>query len=195
MKRIAFSDIQNLVEYEKIRDRFRQQIIDLKKVRRIEVGDKIAIVFENRETLTFQIQEMMRAERIVHDDKVQDEIDTYNELIPGENELSGTLFIQLRESNKIREELLAFLGLDKEMVQLEIDSQVPIVAKFEEGHSEEDRISSVHYIRFKFDRDQVEAFRDFNNKAVLAVVHPNYWVKTDIPDDLRRSLLEDLVSG
>jgi len=83
MKKISLDDIKGLAAYEKIRDDFRQRIIELKKKRRIPVGDKVSLVFENRDTVIFQIQEMLRAERITDLDKVRDEIETYNSLISG----------------------------------------------------------------------------------------------------------------
>lgn len=192
MKRIARSDIRSLVEYEKIRDPFRQRIAGLEKIRRIEVGDKIVLVFEDRETWIFRIQERLRKEGTDRDDKVQHEIDSCNGRIPGENELGASLFIQIRDRERVQEELERFIGLEHDIVQLEIDSQVPVMAKFGRESREEDRIGGVFSLRFKFDADQVEAFRDFSNQSVIAVVHPNYWVKTEIPNDLRQNLLEDL---
>lgn len=95
MKKIEYSEVKNIYEYEKIRNDFRNYIIDLKKRRRVEVGNRISIVFENRDTVLFQIQEMMRAERMVDDNEIKFEVDTYNDLIPEKNELSATLFIEV----------------------------------------------------------------------------------------------------
>src|SRR5437870_4731867 len=105
MKPIGISDVMNIAEYEKIRPEFRSRIIELKNRRRISVGPKITFVFENRDTVLSQIQEMMRAERIVHEDKIQNEIDVYNQLLPGQNELSATMFIEITDSDQIKAEL------------------------------------------------------------------------------------------
>src|SRR5262245_46695482 len=88
VKKIRFDEVKNLYEYEKVRDAIRREVIALKARRRVAVGDRLSLLFENRKTVLFQIQEMIRAERIVADDRVQDEIDVYNELIPGPGELS-----------------------------------------------------------------------------------------------------------
>src|SRR3972149_3416727 len=102
VEKLTRSDIQDIIAYEKERVSFRREIIALKKSRRILVGPMIALVFENRETVRFQIQEMMRAERIVEEEAIAHEIEAYNELIPGEGELSATLFVELDDPSRIR---------------------------------------------------------------------------------------------
>src|SRR5260370_15523108 len=111
MKKIELADIQNILDYEKVREEAQNRIIALKKNRRVQVGDMISFVFENRDTVLFQIQEMVRAERIVDEEKIQDEIDVYNELIPGDGELSATMFIEIQDQARIRETLEKLLGI------------------------------------------------------------------------------------
>jgi hypothetical protein len=111
MKKIILDDILGFTAYEKVRERFRQEIIEKKQKRRISVGDKVSIVFENRETVIFQIQEMLRAERIADLDKIREEIAVYNELIPNPGELSATLFLEIENQSNLREDLLRFLGI------------------------------------------------------------------------------------
>ena len=82
MKPIVLSDLMNIIEYEKVRNDYRSELMDYKKKRRISLGPNITITFENRKTMKFQIQEMMRAERMVHDYQIQEEIDVYNSLLP-----------------------------------------------------------------------------------------------------------------
>jgi hypothetical protein len=93
MKKLEPSDVKNIYEYEKEREEVRRRIIDLKRRRRVQVGEHLCFVFENRETALFQIQEMCRVERIVDEAKIREEVEVYNDLIPGENELSATLLI------------------------------------------------------------------------------------------------------
>ena len=95
MRKIELKDIRNIAEYEKVRDAMRAEIIALKKNRRLEVGPNLSLVFENRQTVLFQIHEMVRTERLVDDARIQDEIDAYRNLIPGPDELSATLFIEI----------------------------------------------------------------------------------------------------
>ncbi|MGH7859685.1 MAG: DUF3501 family protein, partial [Candidatus Binatia bacterium] len=100
MRRVTLDDIIGLPRYEEIRDGFRRRVIELKKHRRVSVGDRITFVFENFDTVHFQIQEMLRAERIVDVDHIRDEIDVYNALLPGSGELSATMLIELEDSSR-----------------------------------------------------------------------------------------------
>src|SRR5512147_1485818 len=145
MNKVELTDIMGNAAYEKGRDKFRQRIIELKRHRRVSVGDKVTLVFENRDTVIFQIQEMMRAEKISDLDKIREEIEVYNELIPGPGELSATLFLEIEDQTHLREDLLKFLGID-EAVYFEIGSH-SIHARFEAGHSKEDKISAVQYVK------------------------------------------------
>ena len=95
MNRITLADIKNLVEYEKVRERMRADVIALKQRRRVPLGENLTLLFENRETVIYQVQEMARTERIVDDAKLQEEIDAYEPLLPEQGELSATLFIEI----------------------------------------------------------------------------------------------------
>jgi len=141
MNKLILDDIMGLPAYEKVREKFRQRVIELKKKRRVPVGDKVSLVFENRETVIFQIHEMMRAERITHLDKIREEIEVYNGLIPEPGELSATLFLEIEDQSHLRDDLLRFLGVD-EAVFLKIGTR-KIQARFEEGRSKDDKISAV----------------------------------------------------
>src|SRR6267378_460747 len=123
MQPIHFSEIKNLVEYEKVRDTMRARIIELKKNRRVSVGENLTFLFENRDTVLFQIQEMVRTERIVEEPRVQDEIDAYRVLLPGPGELSATLFIEIPDlvhmsQEEVRRTVNRFQGLDRDGVFL-----------------------------------------------------------------------------
>lgn len=195
MKKIELSEVKNIYEYEKIRENFRRYIIDLKKRRRIEVGNRISLVFENRDTVLFQIQEMMRAERMVDDDEIKFEVDTYNELIPEKNEISATLFIEVDDPQLLRSVLDSFIGLDRgNYVYLQIDNKHKIYAEFEEGHSKDDRISAVHFVKFKFKPEQIDDFKNLDNEIKLVIEHPNYKASTIINDETRKELIKDLES-
>src|SRR5204863_3638453 len=93
MRKLTVDDIVDHRAYERERDAFRRHIIDLKRRRRVTLGDLLSIVFENTDTMRWQVQEMARAERMLIDEAIADEVATYNELIPDDGELSGTLFI------------------------------------------------------------------------------------------------------
>lgn len=189
MNKVALEDIVGNAAYEKVREKSRQRIIELKRHRRVSVGDKVSLVFENRDTVIFQIQEMMRAEKISDLDKIREEIAVYNELIPAPGELSATLFLEIEDQTQLREELLKFLGID-ESVYLKVGSHA-IHARFEEGRSKEDKISAVQYVKFPFTTVTLDAFVK-GEKAEIVIDHPNYQASAAIEPGTRQPLLEDL---
>jgi len=189
MRKVALEDIIGLAAYEKVRQDARQKIIELKQRRRVSVGANVTLVFENRDTVIFQIQEMMRAEKITDLDKIREEIDVYNELIPAAGELSATLFLEIEEQTHIREELLKFLGIDVALL-LRVGGH-SIRARFEEGRSKEDKISAVQYVKFPLTD---EALREFigGGPAEIVIDHPNYKATAEISNPTRRALIGDL---
>lgn len=191
MDKIRLADVKNLYEYEKSREDFRRDIIALKKRRRVSVGNRLSFLFENRQTVLFQIQEMVRAERIVADERVQDEIDVYNDLLPGPGELSATMMIEIEDKSQIQPVLDALQGIDSgEHVWLQIGRDFAIPGQFEAGHSKEDKIAAVHFVRFAL---PPAARRAFGGEAVAVVVdHPSYRARTELPAEVRAALVEDL---
>jgi hypothetical protein len=185
MKKIALDDILGFSAYEKVRQEFRQEIIDKKKLRRVAVGDKVSLVFENRDTVIFQIQEMLRAERITDLDKIREEIAVYNELIPNPGELSATMFLEIEDQTHLRDELLKFLGID-EVVCLKVGGH-SVRGQFEEGRSKDDKISAVQYVRFPF---SAEAQKEFiaGAHAEMAIDHANYRASAVLSPQQQQSL-------
>ena len=193
MDKVRIDEIQGLERYEQSREAFRQRIIDLKKRRRVAVGEQVTFVFENHDTMLFQIQEMLRAEHIVDLDKIRDELAVYNALIPNPGELSATLFIEITESDRIREELVRLIGID-EAVRLEIGGGFVIPGEFEPGRSKEDKLSAVQYVRFVFNAAARAAFCDGREPVRLVIDHPNYRHSTGLTAAVRASLAEDLAT-
>ena len=192
MKSLASDTLMNIIEYEKVRHTYRQDIIAYKKNRRISLGPNIMVTFENEKTLTFQIQEIMRAERLVHDEQIQEEVDVYNTIMPPENGLSATLFIEVVEEAKIRPVLNKFIGLtDHQTLYLDINGE-KVYAEFEQGREEENKISSVHYVQFQFSSEQKNNFTDSESKTKLGIDYKDYKYTETVPDGLQRSLCEDL---
>ena len=191
MEKLTIQDILPLNEYETVRNDLKKRIIQVKSCRRVHVGDCVTLVFENRETLKLQIQEMMRVEHIYDNQKIQDEIDIYNVLIPDENELSATLFIEITEESKIKSQLDQLMGLDNgRSVFLKIGSE-RAYARFEEGHSNETKISAVHYICFKLTPERVAVWKAGKEAIFLVIDHPNYQAEAQLLPDTRRSLSDD----
>ncbi|MBA3752955.1 MAG: DUF3501 family protein [Nitrospira sp.] len=181
-------------KYERQRDSYRQTIIALKRRRRITVGDKVTLVFENRETLRFQIQEMIRVERIVDPQKVQEELEVYNALLPASGELSATLLIELTDPDSMKHWLDLFMGLDHgQKVALRVGGDV-IYGEFEGGHSHEMKISAVHCVRFRPTSAIVQAIGDQSARAALTVHHAGYDAETEVPWAMREEWLSDMKS-
>ena len=196
MEKVRLSEVLDLVAYEKVRDVMRARIIERKRNRRVAVGDNLTFLFENHDTVLFQIQEMVRTERIVHDDRVREELDAYNALIPPAGELSATLFIEIPElarmsQDEVRRTVNRFQGLDGEGVWLVAgDHRVP--ARFEEGHSKEEKMAAVHYLRFPLPEVARSALRDPAQPVHLVVDHLNYRASGEITPAVRDELIADL---
>jgi hypothetical protein len=192
MKPISLEDVIPFAEYERQREAFRARIIALKQRRRISVGPVITLVFENRETLQFQIQEMVRVERIVDPAKVQDELDVYNALLPSPDELSATLLIEITEEAKMKEWLDRFMGLDHGDKVAIVAGGERAIGVFEGGHSHDTKISAVHFVRFRPTETMKAAFADLRQPVTLAVHHGDYHAEVSVPGSLREEWLADL---
>ena len=192
MTPIAAVEILNLYDYEKVREARRAAVIALKAERRVTVGRHLSFVFENRETVWFQIQEMIRAERLVDEARIADEIEVYNTLLPRPGELAATMFIEIVEPDRIKPVLDALLGIDtRDYVRLQVGPHT-VVGAFETGHSDEElgKLSAVHFVRFAL---PPAACRDFARAEVALVVeHPNERGRTVLGEATRRRLAGDL---
>jgi len=191
MKKVTLDEILGQERYERVRDDFRRRIIALKKNRRVSVGPHITFVFENHETVLFQIQEMLRAEHITDLDKVRFEVDVYNGLIPEEGSLSATMFIEITEQERIRSELIRLIGVDT-AVFLHVGEQFSVPAVFEAGRSKENNLSAVQYVRFFFSPEARAAFCDEQQPASLVITHPNYQALTVLPPEVRHMLAAEV---
>jgi hypothetical protein len=192
MRPVAPDDILNLYDYEKVRDARRRAVIALKADRRVAVGRHLSFVFENRETVWFQIQEMVRAERIVDDGRVAEEVAVYNTLLPRPGELAATMFIEIAESDRIKPVLDALLGIDTGgHVRLEVGPHV-IPGVFEAGHSDEEKgkLSAVHFVRFALPPAARRIFAE--TEVALVVDHPAERGRTVLSPAARHSLAGDL---
>jgi len=190
-KDIVLDDLLNIIEYEKVRDNYRRDILDYKKIRRASLGPHITITFENVKTMKFQIQEMMRAERMVHDEQIQEEIDIYNSLLPKPQSLSATLFIEVTEEAMIKPVLHQFIGLTYgNTIYIQVGHH-KVYAIFEEGREEEDRISSVHYVQFPFAAEALEAFKSAPD-AVLGIDYKDYTYREVLSEEMLASLQSDI---
>jgi hypothetical protein len=190
MRKLTNADIKDLREYERERDAFVAEIISLKKKRRIALGDLMTIVFENATTMRFQIQEMARAERMLRDEQISHEIDTYNELVPDDGELSATLFIEITDADALREWLPKLTRIQNHIAIEVAGETVPAVEiDLERLTREEEITSTVHYLRFSFTDAQLAAFND--GPVAIAVEHSAYQARVELTDEQRNELIGD----
>jgi hypothetical protein len=192
MRKLIVDDIVDLRAYERERATFRASIIALKKLRRVPLGDLITVVFENTDTMRFQIQEMARAERILRDEQIAHEVATYNDLVPDDGELSATLFVELTDPDALREWLPKLVRLQN-FVAIDVAGvSSPAREVDAERLTRDDEITStVHYLRFAFSPAQRAAFAA--GPVVLRIDHPEYRAATELSDETRAALAADLV--
>jgi hypothetical protein len=194
MTKLTLDDIADLRAYEREREAFRAHVIDLKSRRRVHVGPFVTFVFENRDTIRFQIQEMARAEKILSDEGIETELRIYNPLIPEPGHLSTTLFIELTSDEQLREWLPKLVGIER-AVELRVGPDADAIAcTVDPDHDKQltrDEITaSVHYVGFALSPAQVEAFAV--GPVVLAVTHPAYEHLLELTEGTRAELLGDL---
>lgn len=192
MKPLLPEEIMPMADYERQREAFRRRIIALKQRRRLSIGPLITLVFENRETLQFQIQEMVRVEQIVDPAKVQEELDVYNALLPANGELSATLLIEITDDARMKEWLDAFMGLDHGQKVAIVAGDERVFGEFEGGHSHETKISAVHFVRFKPTESLKAALADLRQPVTMTVAHGDYRAEAPVSGSMREEWLKDL---
>ena len=195
-RKLTLDDIADIRAYERERAQFRQHVIELKRRRRVSVGPHVTFVFENRDTIRFQIQEMARIERLYSDEQIETELRVYNPLIPEPGHASATMFIELTEDEQLREWLPRLVGIER-AVRLTIGEgpnaeRVAFTADAEhdEQLTREDITSAVHYVHLALTPAQIE--RLAAGPAVLAIDHENYRYETPLGVATIDELLTDL---
>jgi hypothetical protein len=191
MDKLTLDDIKDHRAYERERPEFRSRIIDMKKRRRIPLGDLLTITFENTDTMRFQIQEMARVERMLDDERIQHEIDTYNELIPGPRQLTATLFVEIDDKERLYEWLPKLVGIQRAVSFWLPDGSVVRGEPLDEQFlTREETTTTVHYLRFSFTPEQVEALRRPGTRIVVDQEH--YDAVVELTDEQREELARDL---
>jgi hypothetical protein len=193
MSKLTLDEIADLRAYERGRDEFRREVSALKKVRRVAIGPLVTVVFENRTTMLFQIQEMVRAEKMATDEQVQGELDIYNPLIPEAGELSLTLFVELQNEAELRTWLPKLVGIERSLELRIGDPATTIAAAVDPEHAaqltREEVTASVHYVRLQLDEAERAAFG--RGPVTMALTHPAYSYAVDLSGETRASLLTD----
>jgi sulfur transfer complex TusBCD TusB component (DsrH family) len=194
-RKLTVADIDDIRAYERVRDRHRAEMIELRNRRRVGVGTIVSLAFENRDTIRFQVLEMARVEGIATDQGVQAELDAYNPLIPEAGQLCATLFIELTTGEAIREWLPKLVGIEKSVV-LHLPNGDVVRSAVDARHaaqlSRDDVTAAVHYITFELSPDQCAAF---DNGVILAIDHPHYAEQAELSPTTVSELSDDLGGG
>ncbi|MBM3742091.1 MAG: DUF3501 family protein [Actinomycetota bacterium] len=192
-RKLDLSDILEHRAYERIRETRRAEVIEIKRRRRISLGTIVTVMFENRETMQSQIQEMLRVERVVSDEGVLEELKAYNPMIPEAGQLCATMFIELVTDDQMREWLPKLVGIEK-AIAIKLANGEMVKAIVEEAHAEqltrETVTAAVHYIRFEFSPEQVAEFAKGRVQVVSTL--PNYLEVVELADFTVAELLKDL---
>jgi hypothetical protein len=192
-RKLQLTDILDLRAYERIRDERREEIIEIKRRRRVQLGTVVTLMFENRATMQSQIHEMMRAEKVVRDEQILEELHAYNPLIPEAGQLSATLFIELTTPEQMLEWLPKLVNIESS-IGIRLSDGSTVMSITEEGHAEtltrDNVTAAVHYIRFEFTPQQVEAFA--SGEVEILCVHPAYVEVAILPQFVSDELLTDL---
>jgi hypothetical protein len=192
-RKLTLSDIADSRAYERDRADYRDRVMEIKRRRRVHLGTVVTLMFESRETMRFQIQEMARVERIMTDEGIQEELDTYNVMVPEPGQLCATLFIELTSDDELREWLPKLVGIERSIVlHLPDGTQVRCVVDAQHAArlTREHVTSAVHYVTFELSADQVDAFAD---GVVLAIDHPAYMEQTELSATTVAELRADLL--
>lgn len=185
-------DLYSLEEYAKARPEFRTRVMEHKKRRAVHLGDHATLYFEDRLTIQYQIQEMLRVEKIFEPEGIADELNAYNPLIPDGGNLKATFMIEYPDVEERKRQLARLVGIE-DKVWMKVDGFDPIypVADEDLERDTEEKTSSVHFLRFEFSADMREAAKA--GAALSAgIEHPNYTETRDpLPDDIREALVAD----
>jgi hypothetical protein len=192
-RKLTLADIADVRAYERERDRFRAAVMETKRRRRLAFGTLITLMFENRDTMRWQIQEMARVEKLDTDEAIQVELDTYNPMIPEPGQLTATVFLELTSDDQMREWLPKLVGIERSFVVV-LPNGDRVRSITEAAHAEQltrDEVTAaVHYIRFEFAPEQVESFA--GGPVRIEIDHPAYLEAVELSESTHAELLSDL---
>ena len=196
MSKLTIDDITDLRAYERERDALRRSVIALKGRRRVGLGDIVTLLFENAETIRFQIQEMARVEKLISDEAIETELRVYNPLVPEPGQLCATLFVELTSKDALVEWLPRLVGIERSVVLRLADGEL-IRCVVDEDHDKQltrDEVTaSVHYVRWELTADQIERFAA--GPVTLQADHPAYARAVELSAETHAELLGDLRNG
>ena len=194
MNKLKKSDLSSLEEYNSNREQFRDQVLTLKKDRKVQIGSNVTLLFENSDTIKYQVQEMLRIEKIFEQNGIEKELATYNPLIPDGSNLKATMLIEFPDEVIRKEKLGQLTGIEhKVWLQVGENDRIFAIADEDLERRTEEKTSAVHFLRFELSNLMV---KDLQSGATLfaGIDHPNYNIRTqEIQKATSDSLTQDLV--
>lgn len=192
MHPLAQNDLLSLEEYAKQRTDFRARVLVHKRERKVRVGEHVTLLFEDRLTIQYQVQEMLRAEKIFEPEGIAEELAAYNPLIPDGRNLKCTMLIEYGDVEVRKRELLRLRNIEHE-VQLVVDGHPPVTAVADEDlpRSNDEKTAAVHFLRFELDDGMVADFKR-GKPVTFRIEHPNYRAEAGLSDAQREALAADL---
>ena len=193
MSKLKHEDLMSLEEYHEARDDFRSRAMAHKKTRRVQLDEHASLYFEDRLTMQYQIQEMLRIEKIFQKEGIQEELDAYNPLIPDGSNWKATFMIEYPDVEERRKMLAKLVGIEhKVWVKVNDFDKVYAIANEDLERSTEEKTSSVHFLRFELTPEMIEGVKK-GEPIYMGIDHPEYQVEVGpIPEDTARALAEDL---
>lgn len=193
MKKLTRDDLYSLEKYAEIRPEFRKSIMAHKKSRVVHVGPNLTLHFEDQKTMSYQVQEMLRAEKIFEAEGIEEELAAYNPLIPDGSNWKATMMVEFSDADERRDRLSRLIGLEEKVyVQVAGFDPVTPIANEDLDRATSEKTSSVHFLRFELTPAIIDALK--NGAAIsVGVDHPEYRHRVDaVPDAVRQSLAGDL---
>ena len=192
MEKLNKSDLFSLEEYSINRDSFRKKVLEEKQHRKVYIGEHVVLLFENKNTIQYQIQEMLRIEKIFDAEGIQEELDAYNPLIPDGSNLKAVMLIEYPDVEERKEKLKILKGIEKK-IWIKVGSQNKVFAIADEDLEREDetKTSAVHYLRYEFSASMINDWKN-GSSIVMGIDHENYQSsETIISSDISSSLSGD----
>ncbi|MCY0892213.1 MAG: DUF3501 family protein [Acidibacillus sp.] len=190
---ISMKDVVSLHTYKLGRDEYVRKMIEYKRRRRVKVSEYMSLLFENRKTVLFQIQELVNAEDLEDADEIKEYIDIYSPMLPGEDEWSATLFIEMDDLTQLEDKLTQLKGIEHALF-IEVGTEV-IPAIFEEEHTEREFTTSVHYVKFPLTPTAKQyVLHEPASSSHISIVldHANVHLEIALTEDTIGSLQEDI---
>ena len=192
MKKLTNKDLLSLEEYDSNREIIKTEVIESKKHRSLNIGNNIVLLFESFETIKYQVQEMLRIEKIFKKEEIEEEIGAYQALIPDGNNFKATMLIMYPDVEERRKMLEKLNGIENKMwLSINQSSKIYAMADEDLDRANDEKTSAVHFLRFQLNSEEVDLFKNSEN-IQFGVDHDEYSTSIKVTSDTYQSLLKDL---